>query len=705
MSNPVRRRDTLDPDQYEVKEPLKSSKSASVARSILKTSPSSGPSEKRVSFGECVFLKPQYSLITDTVNPILLGLVVGDNASSELLEKHPFTNEEMASVRVLDFSDSDLTDDRLIVLIRRFPHVREVFLATCSNLTDASISQLSLLPRLDTVQILLCPKVTEKGISSLPLEQLKVFGLSSQIDIPLNMVQRLAKSATLRAVDFSFCSRFTKEALFCFKECLGLQRIKIKGCNIDPAALAEVNRGRNGTFIEIVDDDLDVVGPDYLPSLPNSNDVFRMSSKNPIFANRSELMMPHESVIETFKFPVNLRGFDLTGIIPQDSVSALIKRFPGMEWVRVYDTKHFDYAGLITLAQLTHIRVLYLGLLSDITSRGVEVMFSQQNGRLRFAELRELYFCQMPVSDWAMHLIGGLPKLEKATFSDCSPYTVRGLFALVKGCKSLKHLTLIFSIQIDPFAVEECRALRPDMEIFTDEIPDLSAIHVVADEADQRMRDQFKREFIFITGITESSDPIPENGKIDLDPEEVSQYYESQMEVIGIDLDIKENEDLPEQWMRCDQTLQSFVNINRTLWALRQELIRIGFFTNQDVGHLPSTAKEILEALEIDDLVRKVQRFDFSGLEITALPYYILDREWPQLKEIHLDGTLVKEVPDAFKAKCPKLRRIVYSHQKVEVLETPLSPRTSHLMPPVDMRDEPTASKERQGLLAKLWKG
>lgn len=707
MSNSVRRREFNDADQYEVKEPPKGSKSAAIAQGILKTSPSSSRPEKRVSFQESaqvIFLKPLHSLITDTLNPILLSLIVGENATADQLEKHPFSNQEIASVRVLDFSDSDLSDAHLIVLIRRFPYVREVFFATCPNLTDASISQLSLLDRLDTIQILLCPKVTEKGISSLPLERLKVFGLSSQMDIPLDVAQRLAKSQTLRAVDFSFCSRLSQEAFFCFKGCSGLQRIKVKGCNIAPQAIAELNQGRSGTIIEVTEDNIDIVCPEYLPHLPGSNDVFRMSPKNPIFATRSELMMPHESAIETFKFPVNLRGLDLTGMISQDSIGALIKRFPAMEWVRIYDTRHLDYAGLITLAQLSQVKVLYLGLLPDITSRGIEVMFSRQNGRLRFTELRELYFCQMPVSDWAMHLIGELPKLEKATFSDCTPYTVRGLFSLVKGCRSLKHLTLVFSLQIDPFAVAECRARRPDMEIFTDEIPDLSAIHVIADEADQRMRDpKFKRMFVFITGITESSDPIPENGKIDLEPELVSQYYEEQMEVIGIDL---KSDNLPEQWMRCDQALQAFVNINRTLWALRQELIRVGFFTNQDVGHLPSTAKEILDALEIEDLVRKVQRFDFSGLEITALPYYILDREWPQLKEIHLDGTLVAELPEAFKAKCPKLKRIVYSQQKVEVLEAPLSPRTAHLMPPEDMRDEASAgTTKRQGLFSKLWKG
>ncbi|MBX7067179.1 MAG: hypothetical protein K1X28_08110 [Parachlamydiales bacterium] len=686
----VERKTSGNFDQYEVKEPIKNnSKAAQVAKGILKSSPSSD-SAKRVSFqtDSPIFLKPQFSLITDTLNQVLLKLILSGDVTPEQLETHPFADDEIASVKKFDFSGADFSDAHLIILIQRFPGVQEVVLSKCATLTDEGVSLLSRLEGLHTVRIVSCPKVTEKGIAELPLERLRVFGLTSMMDISVKLVQRLAKSPALRCVDFSSCPKFNSEMFLCLKECAGLQQIKVKGCNIPHETILELNRGRNGPLLEVNEDGQDILDPEYLPNLPDSMEVFRMSSTNPIFKHRSALMLPSEAVVSTFNFPMKQRGMDLSGVIPLESLSALIKRFPEMEWVRIYESNLFGYSELITLAQLERAKVLYLGLLPDITSRGIEVMFSPRKGVQPWSELREIYFCQMPVTDTAMQLMAGLPKLEKVTLSDCSPYTVRGFFTLVKGCKSLKYLSLAYSLPIDPFAIAECRALRPDVEIFTDEIVDLSAIPWVMDEADRRMRDpSCKRMYVFITGIIDSPEPIPEGGKIDLDPEQVTQYYLDQLDVLGVELEINNNGNLQEQWMRCDQILQAYLNVTRSLWALRQEFLRVGFYTRQDQEPLPNTAEAILKVLDNPDYVRKVQRFDFSQLELTAIPYFILDLRWEQLREIFLDATLISQISNTFKGNCPKLKTIVYGKQKAEVLEPLLSPRTNHLPPPKDMGD------------------
>jgi hypothetical protein len=295
----------------------------------------------------------------------------------------------------------------------------------------------------------------------------------------------------------------------------------------------------------------------------------------------------------------------------------------------VYDCPEVDDSAIFELGNLRELKVVYLGRLPKVTSLGIERMCASSN---RWAKLKEMHFYHLPVSDQTLVFLSKMKGLETVTLTGSECFTFTGLQEMVKA-PNLKTLFVLKCPAIDLFAVDELRKIRPDLNICYDGDLEKSAVELAILEADH-LRDEKLKDFQHRFWGSE---------KLDRGAMEV--IYTRKLRA----LKLQRREDWEPKY--CELILQSYVNLSRAAWAIRNELFKIGFFTNQDRYH-PRSVKEILTLLKtkryepesmkllldeesdektIEQARRmekelyadKIKELHFAGLGMTRLPRFI----------------------------------------------------------------------------------
>ncbi len=607
------------------------------------------------------------------------------------------TPEESGRVKSISFFQAGISDAQLAALVEMFPLVERVDLNMCPELTDAGISSLARLKYLKEFDLSHCPKMTHAGLSALSLEQLEVFSVSTDDEMGVPLFTRLAASPGLRKVVFTMCSKLSPDELACLAKAHQLFPITVRliGCDkIKSAATDAINEVRvvhpiTFTFAAADDPNPSEMGQPAAilmpPPIPPADDI--LSSDNMLnFFDENTLennrILPHASVIEdmglneensgapeaasdAIEEPLigpEFRGIDLAGRFTNDSLDALVQRFPKMRIVRITDNPELSHLG--GLKQLREARTLYLGRLSGTTMKMVETMF--QNGpqnEKTWQQLTDVHLTEMPISDAALKFLSLLPNLRNLTLASCDLFTVQGFKQLAEGCLSLESLTLVDCPSIDPPAVQEFRTRRPNVHVKADLVVDVSAAKMAVIEADKQIwLGLLKHKFIFRPGLESQNKP---------DAEAVNKFYSDQLALIEVQLEIDPKAELITHWRRADLVLQEYANLTRTAWALRKEMIRVGFFLYKDTQRAPRTVEEVIQYLrqksvqksgkEDFDYRRKIQVFDFEDLGLSRIPahFYESISEWEQVKGILLKGNLFDAPPEHLVELCPMLNKPV----------------------------------------------
>lgn len=592
------------------------------------------------------------------------------------------TPEECGRVKLISFFQAEISDDQLAAIVEKFPEAEKVELNMCPELTDAGLSSLARLKHLKEFDISHCPKVTHAGLSALSLEQLKVFSVNTDGEMGVPLFRRLAASPVLRKVVFTMCSRLSPDELTCLARAHQSFPITVRliGCDqIKSDTTDAINEKRlvhpiTFRFAAADDPNPSEIGlPAAIlmpPPIPPAEDILSPDNMLTHFdANTLEnnRILPHASVIEdmglTEENPLvgpEFRGIDLAGRFTNDSLDALVERFPKMRIVRIIDNPELSHLG--GLKQLRDARTLYLGRLSGTTMKMVETMFSNgvQNEKT-WQQLTDVHLTAMPISDAALKFLSHLPNLKTLTLASCDSFTVQGLKQLMEGCLALETLTLVDCPSIDPPAVQEFRARRPNVQIKADLVVDLSAAKMAVFEADKQMwLDPLKHKFVFRPGLESQKKP---------DAAAVTKFYTDQLALIGVQLEIDPKVELITTWRRSDLILQEYANLTRTAWALTKEMIQVGFFLYKDTQRAPRTVEEVVQYLrqrsvqkngkEDFDYRRKIQVFDFEDLGLSRIPphFYESQFKWEQVKGILLKGNLFDEPPEHLLELCPMLNK------------------------------------------------
>lgn len=397
------------------------------------------------------------------------------------------------------------------------------------------------------------------------------------------------------------------------------------------------------------------------PLDPGAGKIFSMETVRKIFPDGDSHYFPRELSLEMFNFSTILPNFtefagvDLSDVnISGDSFNALIDRFPGMKMLRLNGCTNLGQSGIIHIRHLLKIERLYV-VNCPATLKWMEILLSEtpvNGGHKPWQFLKNIYLAGMPISDIALGHMSAFPKLEKTNLSECNRITYQGLQLLMKR-PTLKYLSINDCPGIDLLAIQECREARPDITLRADIAVDPSAVALAIEEARRRMNSKEDKEYAFLPKV----DPAEKKGS-DVDQTNLSSYIEK-LKILG--LREEAIQELIKEFNGCmflDQILQSYQDISRVAWALIKELDRIGFFTDQDSVKPPQTVEELLQCLDTKDEVKlidqgkkdisfcgKVSALDLSGLGLRHIPYCILDRHWPRLESIELDGNYMKEAP------------------------------------------------------------
>jgi len=589
----------------------------------------------------------------------------------------PFSPLEIRKVKNLNLFQADISDLQLGALVEQFPHLETVTLTMCPELTDAGIGALSRLISLKSVDIRYCPKITQRGIAELPLDVLEHFGISTNERIDASIIGKLVTSPELRRASFILCPHLQPEALLSLSQAHQSFQIteSVKGCDqILASTIEHINKERNKQPIFFrfgAADILDLSGRDGIsrkaqipPQIPQADDILSDDSVQDVYDKET---LPHFSVIAEHDYNKKrpqfkgFRGLDLSRGLSNDALSALVGRFPEMEIVRILKDEALSSLGMIK--QLAQARTLYMGQLPGVSGRMVELLFKQSVNAPVLQNLADVHLFAMQVSDEALKNLALLPRLRTLTLASCDSFTVQGLRHLMNGCPSLESLTVVDCPGVDLFAFDEFQAARPRIELVEDSSVDAPAVRWAMEETDRIMWSPVvKRSFFFLRELMNTRDPIPENTKIHLEPEIVSRFYIKQLARIGVKMDIDDKTDLATQWMRADQILQAYMNVHRIAWALRKELIRVGFFLNVEQQFPPTTVRDILSYINFKNETdvytyrRKVKLLDFSQLGLTHIHELLeLSGHWEQVEKIQLDGNYVEGASKNLVSLCPNL--------------------------------------------------
>lgn len=311
----------------------------------------------------------------------------------------------------------------------------------------------------------------------------------------------------------------------------------------------------------------------------------------------------------------DMRGFALTGSIVYDKLQALIKKIPHAAVVSIYDS--INLSNIADLRFLARVRTLYLGSLPRVTSRQIVDLFSTQGC---FGSLDDVHLAGMPVSDEALQLLAQLPGLQKLNIASCNQVTRKGLTYLQKNCKTLTKLSVAGCSFIDAFSVEAFRRMRPEVRLTTSSV-DPRIIERAVQEANHRMGDRkIEKQRIFF--------------KEDK-PHEALLFYGAMCELIGYQIQKKADP------LYIEQVLQSYVALVQTAAAILKGGIKAGCFGERP----PASVIDVLDWLGRPPTDRDLTELDLSFSGVAFVPRCVMERKWPRLQTISIEGTHLKKVP------------------------------------------------------------
>lgn len=610
----------------------------------------------------------------------------------EEIRDFEFSDLDKEAVKRLSFFSCNIGDEQIEQLIRKFPNIETVSFFICPELTNETLLLLSQLKKLKSIMIRSCPGMTSEGVDSLSaisMDHLEEFGITTGAMIDASkFLNQLAQAPHLRQVDFSICSNLTPNGFLCFKNAPQDKHLEIRimGCpEITEETVEELNQGRS-LPITVIWSKEDLKEhyvnelfrcPEPPPEFPPEEETFSDTFYNeaarkiedlPDSAEKREFLegykqvlekeiLPDPSVMEhvAATFPQFFKGIErlsLTGPVKDDQLGKLIDIFSSpssespIQALRIYDCPEITRTGIISLRQLKNLRTLYVGKCPKVPTRGLEILFDTV-----FQSLEEVNLAGMPITNHVLHSLAQFPKIRSVDLSFCDKITWNGLKQFLET-PSLEYLCLKGCKRIDPFAVEEFRQRRPQVNLDADRyIPDPSIKSMVLKEAERILKwSNHPKHYVFILEILKvRKEPIPENELNALDEmlvKEANPFYSRKLAEFGFylhDLHIKEM--ALEHWLYADLILQSLKNTLRLTHEIVEHLIEVGFFTDQDKKEMaPLTIYELLQYLErkdergINPYTHKMQVLNFSG--ITHVPEFVYVRTWDQVKKVIYDEAM-----------------------------------------------------------------
>lgn len=586
------------------------------------------------------------------------------------------SQEQIEGVTKLRFLNSGLTNDQLEALTK-FAQVEEISLCGNPDLTDESARSLCQWQGLRKLEIQFCRGFTSAGIpllKDLPMENLEEVSFSVNGTIEASdTLRKLANAPKLRRLSFNLCEGLTPEALLCFKD-LPADRefeISIKGCpEIDATTIEALNAGKT-TPITIhiaaadVDEPPEAIEAEQLiapPPFPESEDTFSSASIDTVFGKEGlpKPLGPDESDLRRIsgvfasKNLSHIRALALEGI-QDDELIALVEGFTGtpIEKARIYNCPKLSRTGIISLRGLKDLTLLHIGECPEVPAKGLEQLFTQKGTDPLFPNLEDIYLAGMPVSNGALEKISKLPKLARVDLSFCPDITWQGIRHLIPK-QTLKFLRLTGCPRIDPFALEEFRKRRPEVQIeASDYVSDPVTNQIAITEAAF-----LPRRYIWILNhLTDHGNPLPESHTFNqADISSISEFYTNELTKYGITFQELGIEEMARQhWLKADLVIQSLKNIIRTRDAFISMFIELGYFTDRERKKgkkVPFTIGELMHFLEDPPSpVRQVREFNFSGLGLTHIPSFISQRDWPRFEKIISHGNPYLAIPEKFTAK------------------------------------------------------
>ncbi len=604
------------------------------------------------------------------------------------------TEVERTRVTSLSFFRSGASDELMEALAKTFPNVTTISWALCPNLTDRAIAAIQNLP-LTKISITLCPKLTSEGLTSLPISRVTHLSLATKEKLSSKFFQKVATQSQVSHLDLNFCPELADEDLAPLAAAQSLH-LKIKECpQVTPEGLVLLNQERAQpiTFDSGFADDRDRerVG------LPRPHVPLRLFPKDKTFSiqGKKSLTLP-----TTPCQYISLIG--MTPDKPDDFIGQFEALIQGssasLEGLQIHRCPHLTREGLSAIRQLPKLRRLHLGRLPSLTEAGLEKLLSSD--LTPFPHVEELYLTDLPVTDRALASIAQMPSLKKLVLANCTRYTVRGLTAISKALKQeedplpLKFLRFSGCRSVDQLAFSLFQRSHPEVTVVANLIiePGLGAL--VIQETQRRLENEAE-EFMKVPFCKE---------------QEEDSFYQEMLQNLGIETPqyAEDEEGINLRRWHCNQLLQTYINVHRIAWAgILDPLAAMQYFSDQD--RMPTTVQTIFELLkrdlnqdrakelnsksvryDTDGVVRqnlsaketeelialdreekntfrqaltnysqqlnqaelpyttRFKSLDFSGLGITKLPSFILEENWPALREIKLKGTMIETLPPAF---------------------------------------------------------
>lgn len=627
---------------------------------------------------------------------------------------------------------SSLSNAQLEAIFSLCPLLEKVTLTGCQNLTNAVMTQFSRLPHLKEIDIRQCTQITEEGLKELPLDRLRKFALSTDAVIRNpQLFAKLAANQVLKHLEFEFCPYLEPQPFLLLAKVPQRFILRLRGCDqILKEHTEALNQGRiepitmdiipeeefdfnsflleatEAPPVEPVKSSRKLCVP---PPIQQGDDVAsrRTFSLDKDPSSTEPLTFPHHEVIRDHLFRTSFRGCDLTGSFSREGEANQVLRifeteaFRGMREVRIWDhpdspvsRSHQTLSSLGPLRALFALATLYLGKLPGVRQRELELLFSRRKEDLfeneakesapketPWEELTDLHLAALPVSDEVLRSLATFPKLKNVTLANSESFTFQGLNDLM-GSKSLEKLVLVDCHSIDPFATDALTKIalekRGKPVTITAELShDLSAVEMAKQEALEKENDE-ERAFFW---------PDLKNPAITLAA--AQEFYLPQLKQLGIQFKIDSSIDLKKQLKRYDRTILAYIDIHRSAWAIIKEMIRTGFFTNQEKEEPPpTTVKELLayidpqrerprakkepkaKTVELDDIIkpkippltanerrRQVKDFDFRDLRLTHIPGFIKEcGYWEGIqRKMKIDGNpdLAPASVTSLEAHCP----------------------------------------------------
>ena len=623
------------------------------------------------------------------------------------------SEEEIDGVRSLSFLRSNITDEQLAALVKKFPKIERIHLSLCEDLTQQAVPIVGHIQAARSIIFCKCPGIPNEAVAELPfseLHDLQELGLSTDEEIPDRLFEQLEKAPNLTKVNFNFSPKLTANNLKRLKPSKRQVRLEVSARNCkeldviaeeSPEQLEELDRvlneGREDHPINI--EYGHAQSADYLAAgIPYSTEVPPKLEEGPtLLSNQSMIQLIPEDLrrfknleaLPELQYIKESPELDIEGIEfakplvlsvdpKNDNVNtrliALFGKCPKAEVISLFNIPDLDQSVFESIRKFAGIKKLYLGCLQKIVPKHFEKLFSNDH----MWALRDIHVAGLPIPDEAFKFFSTLENLERLNISGCvGEFTVQGLNYLFTG--KVKTVIAHHCPSIDPIAWTELETFRMEMgtpiTIDAERMIDPSVLALAEEETNKAMFDPlFKQRYYLLEDYLNAKEPIYFGDKINFEPPKAIEYYRETFNKLGAEIEIDPNQPIEQELLRLDLLYQSIIG-TRVLWALLKEWKRVGFFTNSlsDPAQAPETVEKILRLLSLSDhkgqylYVKKVKILDWECLGIQFPPYYITQvQEWSQLTHIKLNKTGITTLPDKFIDKCPMLQIIQYPNQTLE---------------------------------------